>query len=227
MRKMHALAAMIAMGALAQTSLATVYFTFQDPTTPLEFRYVEGDAVNNGTITYDPSAVVELKVDGSEHGFGVHTFNTTLVLDLEVTTATGNFGVFTAFVLGTFRFIHNGEDILTGTVDDAALVTFATAGAMISTSTNNSLDLVAGGALSALLATVNLTDLVPQYDASFSLANITPGVFALNQFGYLTSFDANAAFVGNAEVIPSPGSAALGAIAVMFCMPQRRRRATA
>lgn len=226
MRAAHALIAFTAAAALTHAASATVYFTFHDPSTPRELEYIAGDAFNSGSITYDVTKFVNLIVDGSEHGMGVVTYSSTLVLDLSVSTASGAFGVFTSFIGGTFRFVHNGEDILTGYIDDGALITFATSGAMIATSSNGSLDLVAGGALLAALNAVSLTELVPQFDASFSLADINPGVLALNQFGYMPSFRANVAFVGNAEVIPSPGSTALGAIAAAFCVPGRRRRHT-
>lgn len=223
MRKIHALAPLIAAAAFTQAASATVFFTFHDPSTPRELVYTEGDAFNDGTITYDVTKVVNLIVDGTQHGMGLVTYSSTLVMDLTVSQASGAFGVFTAFVGGTFRFVHNGEDILVGTVDDSALVTFNTSGAMISTSSNGSLDFVAGGALLAALQAVNQTGLAPQYDSSFSLADMSPGAIGLNQDGYITSFVANAAFVGNAEVIPSPGTAALGVIAAAFLLPARRR----
>ncbi|TVQ59444.1 MAG: hypothetical protein EA379_10845 [Phycisphaerales bacterium] len=227
----HAITAFIASGALLQAASASVFFTFQDPSTPLEFHYTAGDGVNMGTITYDPAAVVSLKVDGTQDGFGVFSVDTRLVMDFTVGTASGVGGVFSAPTSGTFRFeviggAYDGTDILSGTMQEGALVSFVTAGALISTSSNGTLTLEAGQMLLDAMATVNLTELVPQFDASFSLADISPGVFGLNQFGYMTSFNANAAFVGNAVAIPSPGSAALGAIAIMLCMPQRRRPAS-
>lgn len=215
-----ALAAGLAVSSMAS---ATVFFTFDDPSTALEVTYTQGAGINPGTMTYSAAPTVDLVVDGSQEGIGIVTYSTTLAMNITVGTAVGFGGLFQAPVSGTFSFSVGGNDILTGTIQAGAMLTFSSTGSVVASSGNGSLTMVASDALLTQLALNGFTALAPTFDASFSLSNLTPRPLALTQDGYIPSFTGNAAFVGNAEVIPSAGSTALAGVAAFFLMPSRRR----
>lgn len=219
-------------GAVATSAAnAAVYFTFDDPSTPLELTYVAGTGGGDGSLSYSGSARVDLVVDGTDEGWGVITYSARLTMDLAVTDSP-----FPPFpfgeVSGSFTFaIDDGfggfEDILVGTTNDtpglmsaggfAGAVSFSNTG----TENDGAFDWTAMNALSAFF---NGNALFGAQSASFSLAAINPGVFGLNSEGYIPSFNANVAFVGAAEVnpIPTPGTAALLAVAALIGAPRRR-----
>ncbi len=205
-------------------SNASVYFTFQDPGTPREVTYTQGAGANPGTITYTSGNAVFLEVDGTEEGIGVQTYATTLAMNLTVGTAAAAGVFFQAPVSGTFVFTDNGSGntLLTGTISTGAVLTFLSTGSIVATSSNASLVMAAGAALLPQLGINGFTSIVAQFDAAFSLSSLAPLPIALTPDGYIPSFQANAAFVGNAEV-PTPGSAALAGAAAAFLIPRRRR----
>lgn len=219
-------------GAVATTGAnAAVYFTFDDPSTPLELSYVAGSGGGNGSVSYSGAARVDLVVDGTEEGWGVITYSARLTMDLAVGASAFPPLPF-AEVSGSFTFaIDDGfggfEDILVGsTVNSPGLMTaggFAGSMSFSNTGTegDGAFDWTAMNSLAAFFAG---NPLFGAQSASFSLAGITPGVFGLNNEGYIPSFNANAAFVGAAEVnqVPTPGSAALLAIAGLLSVPRRR-----
>ena len=218
---------------------AAVSFTFQDPSSALEFVYTEGDDMNVGRISYNSpmdGSVLQLTVDASEHGLAPISFDAILDIDLAVSTATDlGFGAI-ANVTGTFRFYDASADavrgvlplILEGVVTNGSFFVIGTTGAQVSSSTENSLVLNAGSALQDYLDMGGLS-LAEQMDSSFSLSGITlagggGGAPTINQFGYMESFASNAAYVGNAEIVPSP-PVGLTLAALAIATPRRRRRA--
>lgn len=223
---MKSLTAMAALGAglaLGSISSATVFFTFDDPSTALEVTYTQGAGMVPGLVTYSALPTVDLVVDGTQEGIGIVTYSTTLTMNITVGAAVGFGGLFQAPVSGNFQFSVGGNAILTGTINTGAMLTFATTGSVVATSSNGSLTMVASDALLTQLALNGFTALAPTFDASFSLSNIAPRPIALTPDGYIPSFNANAAFVGNAEVIPSAGSTVLAGVAALVLLPGRRR----
>lgn len=204
--------------ALAAGANATVYFTFDDPSTAREMTYTAGGGGSDGHVTYSGATTVDLVVDGSEHGWGIVEYAATLTMDIDVGTAIGAGTVWTALTAGTFTFSFGGFDILSGVFDGGVLGTFGTSGAMLGSSTNGTLVMSVGG---DVLTQFEGTQILPVFDAGFSLANITPAP-AVNVDGYLRSFTANVAFVGNAEV-PTPGAGLLLSAATLIVMPRRKR----
>lgn len=220
-------------GAVATSAAnAAVYFTFDDPTTPLELSYVAGSGGGDGSVSYSSSARVDLVVDGTDEGWGTITYSARLTMDLAVSNSPAPpfpFGE----VTGTFTFaIDDGlggfEDILVGTATAdlaGAMSAMGFAGAIQFSNTGLEGD---GGfdwtAMNSLSSFFDGNNLFGAQSASFSLAAINPGVFGLNGEGYIPSFNANAAFVGAAEVnpIPTPGTAALLAVAALIGAPRRR-----
>lgn len=219
-------------GVMAASANAAVYFTFDDPSTPLELSYVAGSGGGNGSISYSSAARVDLVVDGSEEGWGITTYSARLTMNLSVTAspmAPFPFGS----VFGTFTFaIDDGlggfEDILVGTAL-AGMPGLMSAGGFAGAITFSNTGFEGDGgfdwtALNSLSNFFNGNSLFGAQSASFSLAAINPGVFALNNEGYIPSFSANAAFVGAAEVnpIPTPGTAALLGAAGLLGLGRRR-----
>lgn len=217
------ISSVIAVAGLAAASQGTIYFTFDDPTTALEVTYTEGVGLNPGNLSYNTTPIVDLVVDGSEHGLGIVTYTTNLAMDIDVGAGTGFGGFFSAPVSGVFTFSVGGLELLRGDIAEGAVLTFGTTGSLVATSSTFSLTLTASNALLAQLALGGFTGLAAQFDSSFSLSNLTPRPLGLNTDGFITSFNANAAFVGNADVIPSPGSAVLAGAAALCLLPGRRR----
>jgi len=229
-RSVFALSALA--GAVATSAAnAAVYFTFDDPTTPLELTYVAGTNNNSGSMSYSGAARVDLVVDGTEEGWGTITYSARLTMNLSVQGAFSP-PLTMAGVRGDFTFaIDDGfggfEDILVGSTVDGAGLLFAGgfSGAVNFSNTgfegDGEFDWTALNSLSSFF---DGNSLFGAQSASFSLAAINPGVFGLNQEGYIPSFNANAAFVGAAEVnpIPTPGTAALLAVAALVGAPRRR-----
>lgn len=218
---------------------ANISFTFQDPSSAMEFQYVEGNAKSDGHISYNSppdGSALQLTIDASEHGLSPVTFDAILDIDLDVSTATDlGFGVI-ANVTGTFRFFDvsggafrgDAPLILEGVITDGSFFVIGTTGAQVSSSTDNSLVLNAGPVLQNYLDMGSLS-LAEQMDSSFSLSGISltgggSGAPGINKFGYMEGFNSNAAYVGNAGIIPSP-PAALALSALGVTASRRRRRA--
>ncbi len=221
-------------GAVAATSAnAAVYFTFDDPSTPLELSYVAGSGGGSGSVSYSGAARVDLVVDGTEEGWGVITYSARLTMDLAVGASLFPPLPF-ADVTGSFTFaIDDGfggfEDILVGSMMNTGLTPHdltasGFAGSMSFSNAGIEGEAFDWTAMNSLAAFFAGNPLFGAQSASFSLAGITPGVFGVNAEGYIPSFNANAAFVGAAEVnqVPTPGSVALLAIAGLLGVPRRR-----
>jgi len=222
--------------AVSTAASAAVSFTFQDPSNAREFDYTAGDAQSDGHISYNSpmgSSLLELTVDASDHGLAPITYMATLEIDLSVGQAT-DIGIGAiADVSGTFQFIDMSRGvadlILSGVITDGQFFVIGTTGAQVSSSEENSLVLTAGPVLQSYLDMANLT-LAEQMDSSFSLSSTrlasgSLGAPGINQDGYIESFTSNAAYVGSANVIPSP-PAALSLAAMSLIAHRRRRRAS-
>jgi len=233
--------AAIAAGLMAPVSaLAVVNFTFDDPSGAREFQYTEGDGQNPGQISYaSPQSgdVLQLTIDASDHGLEPITLDATLEIDLAVGVASDlGFGA-SSGITGVFQFYEmtggdlRGESsnlILEGVVTDGVFLVIGSTGAQVSSSSSGSLTLGAGPVLQSYLDMAGLF-LSGEMDSSFSLSSIrlpdgTTATPRMNQFGYVESFNSNAAYVGSAEVVPSP-TAGLLLAALAFSPLTRRRRA--
>ncbi|MCB9837834.1 MAG: hypothetical protein H6813_00705 [Phycisphaeraceae bacterium] len=213
----------------ATTASGAVTFTFQDPSSAREFQYTEGDQFSDGHIAYD--APLSLTVDASDHGLAPVTFDAVLQIDLAVGVASDlGFGS-NANVSGTFRFfsVSRGQPdlILEGIVSGGDFLVLSSTGAQVSSSSNGSLALNAGPVLQGYLDGAGLA-LAGQMDSAFSLSSIRlgggiAGVPGINEFGYCESFNANAAYVGSAEVIPAPPPALLTFSAIGLTARRRNR----
>jgi hypothetical protein len=212
----------LASAASAGIDLGSVFFTYDDPNgPPRELMYTAGNAVSMGHISYSSATPFELVVDASDAGWGVVTYAANITMDVDVGQATQAGAVFMAPVFGTFIVNVGGEDVLTGTINNGAFLTFGTTGNLSANTATVSLTMsVAGG----LLAQFDGNQIQPDFNVSWSLSDYLPSAPSLNAFGYLTSFVANTAFVGSAQVqrIPTPGSAALLAVAGLISLPRRR-----
>lgn len=218
-RSMLALAALA--GAAATTAAnATVYFTFDDPSTAKELTYTAGNAGGDGSLTYSGATTVDLVVDASEDGFGIITYAATLTMNLTVGAA----GIGGAPLLGSFSFSVGGDDILVGTVNagGGSMSGFGGVGGLWFTDAISS-GAFAWEAFGDLSTQIGGGVLASTYNASFALSNITPFFGGVNSDGYFNSFTANVAFVGDAIwAVPSPGSAALFSIAGLVVARRRR-----
>lgn len=206
--------------AAATAANATVYFTFDDPSTPRELTYTAGNAGGDGSLTYSAATNVDLVVDASEDGFGIQTYSALLTMNLTVGAA----GIGGAPILGTFAFSVGGNDILVGTVNagGGTMSGFGGVGGLWFT------DALSSGAFTweafnDLTTQIGGGVLASTFNGSFALSNITPFFGGVNADGYFNSFTANVAFVGDAVwAIPSPGSAALFSIAGLIVARRRR-----
>lgn len=200
----------------------SVYFTYDDPEgPPRELTYTAGDSNGDGTITYSSATPFDLVVDASDPGWGVVTYAATISMDVTVGQATLFNGVYMAPTSGTFTVTVGGDDVLLGTISDGAFLIFGTTGNLAANSATGTVSMQAAG---GLLAQFGGNQIEPMFNVSWSLSDFLPGGPTLNNDGYLTSFTANTAFVGSAQVrnVPSPGSAALLAIAGLISVPRRR-----
>lgn len=218
------------MGAVAGLAIsagahAAVTFTFFDPATGPEIAHSSGNTEQPGAISWIGQPVT-LTVDGTDHGLGIVQFTANVTMELTVgAVLSEEGGIFIAPILdGFFSFDVDGskELILTGTVGDTAgaVLALGTTGQIIAQGDGapGGLFWTAGSALSAFLGGENL---LPIFNANFTLTNITPGV-SLNKDGFLTSFDANSAFTGDAGFIPSPGALALFSLAGLLAARRAR-----
>ncbi len=227
--KRSVLALSLLAGALGTSAAnAAIYFTFDDPSTPLELTYVAGTGGGSGSVTYSSAARVDLVVDGTEDGFGITTYSARLTMDLAVAPVFAP-PIPIAVTTGTFTFaIDDGfggfTDILHGDAGEIGGAMFAIGfSGSISFSNDGDEDPVLFNwtAMNDLLAFLGGNQLIGAQSASFSLAALTPPVLGVNVEGYIPSFTANAAFVGHGE-IPAPGPTALFGLAGLV-MARRRR----
>lgn len=209
---------------VAPTLRASIFFTLDDPGPGPEIAYFEGtdNATNPGLFTYI-GAPLDLDVDGTQEGLGVQTFVAQLQMSLTIGAIDGTLGsALSAPILGgSFSLVDTNagnETIFSGALSGGGLLTLSTVGALIATSSTGGLTLAEGPALAGFLGGLQLA---PTFDISFTLTNISPAV-SINQNNFLTTFTANSAFTGNAELIPTPGSLALFGLGAMSLCVRRR-----
>jgi len=231
----RALCVALVAGGVSASSQASVFFSFADPATGPEITYTfvdspgaeanqSNESGGTGFVSFS-NATLSFIVDGTEEGLGVQTYDATLSMSLfigQVLPPSGD--ILTAPIAGgtiSFDLVNSGvsQNILTGVLTGGSLITLGSSGALLSTSTTDGLTLAAGTALSSFL---NGQSLAPIFDIAFTMTNISePPV--INQFGFLSSFTASSAFSGNAELVPSPGSAALAGISLSLLLIRRKR----
>lgn len=212
--------------AISASASAAISFTFEDPGPPRELTQTASGSSADGQVSYNSANVVNLVVDGTAEGFGIVTFASTLEMNISVGPASADAaipGANAAPISGSFTFYTFGtnQSLLTGTFMNAAMVVFPQAGALISTSGDSGLIYTASGPLLQLIQGAGFSGLAAPFDASFTLTDITPNV-SVNQFEHFTSFAANAAFTGTANLIPSPSTIAM--LSGMGLLGLRRRR---
>lgn len=227
-----------ACGALCAASSATVSFTFDDPGAGPEFLYTAGtdQLTQPGHLSF-VGGTLDLIIDASEEGLGVHAFQAALVLEVEIGAVQSQVGdlLISSIIGGAFEFREipqagtegiPGNVILAGSLSTGGVATFTTSGAVISTSTTGGLVLSEGPVLAPILAGASLA---PTFDVSFTLTNIRnlfgqPGA-TLTPDGFISSFTANSAFTGNAELatIPTPGATVLLLCGACLALVRRSR----
>jgi hypothetical protein len=135
-------------------------------------------------------------------------------------------GTFIAPILsGMFSFtdMDSGMTLLTATMgaEAGAVLALGTTGNIIAQGGGGAggLTFTAGSGLAAFLGGLTLG---PIFDANFTLTNIDPAA-TLSDNDFLEDFEANSAFTGNAEVIPSPGAIALAGLSLLTFAASRKR----
>lgn len=220
----RALCAALAAGGLCASTQAAVFFTFDDPGQGPEISYTEGTDNNSdpGVLSY-VGGQLDFIVDGTDEGLGVMTYSASLQMEIFIGAVEGQVGnILAAPILGgsfTFTDMGSGDDLLTGSLSNGGLLTLETVGALIATSTTAGLVMTEGPVLAAFLGGLTLA---PNFDMSFTLTNINPGT-SKNAQDFITSFQANSAFTGNANVIPTPGTAFLTGLSLSLLATRRKR----
>lgn len=222
MRYVSALATAGLSCALAASADAAISFTFQDPAGGHEVNYTSAGAGSN--ISYSPSQAVAFRVDGSANGLGVLNYNASLTMNITVGQAGPLMGVPAgsfAPISGEFIFrdFISDAELLRGSFTSGGLVGLGGAGALL-TSSASGLNYTASGPLLTALTNAGIGQLFGQFDASFTLTDISPG-FSIGGDNYYSSFTANAAYTGTATV-PAPGAFVL--ISAAGLLSTRRKR---
>jgi len=208
--------------------------TFRDPSAIKEFQYTEGSGMGPGSITYVAlvNKPVHLIIDGTDHGLPEIDRTVDVVLTLTVGTATElapGFGHASTDGMLSFVDKMTGQTIISGAIDGGRLIWSGTTGVELANTTENSLVWTAGAFLLGYLdfATTGLA-IDGTGDFAFSLSAINPDGpgfdgLDLNESGYVESFTANAAFVGNANIVPAPAPLALAAAMGLAAFRRRSR----
>jgi len=226
MRFAYSLAALGAVGALASTAGAAVSFTYADPPGSNEVVYTAPlDPGDDGVVTVD--TIVDLQVDLSDHGLGVHDFfGVHFVKQATVGPATEVApGIFSAESIDcTFSYTTSGGDfLLGGSYSGGNLVLVANSGSLTA-------NITAPGGLLAYSYGQPMLDLLfgsglvygPAIDAVWTLTNVSN--VAILPSGYFDSFTSNAAFTGTAQIVPTPGALALGLFSCVTAYGRRSSR---
>lgn len=224
---MRAVFVALAAGAVITSGAqAGISFSFADPVPGRQLTNVAdgGSEAGIGALSYDTSAVLVFYVDASEIGAGTLTFsNARMEMDMEIGAAFMSGSVMLAPVTGTFTiYDFTGgvrNDILIGNADSGTFVRITNTNSILFSDPDFTYS--PGPALLPLLPSGVV--FVPSTEAVFTLTDVqTPGGSNLTTAGgTFNSFEANASFTGNTEVVPSPAGFALLAIAAGA---NRRRR---
>ncbi len=228
MKRGLALVALACAAGMAASAHGAVTFTFFDPGAGPEITYTEGsdNVTDPGEATWTGPNVT-FTVDGTDEGLGVVVFTASVQMDLEIGAVTGQpGGTFIAPILnGSFSFtdMGTGDTIISAVVgpDAGAVLALGSTGNIIAQGSGgaNGLVFTAGSALDTFLGGLTLG---PIFDANFTLTNISPAA-VLSDNDFLEDFDANSAFTGNADVIPSPGTIALAGLSMLTLVASRKR----
>ena len=219
----------LACAAGVASAQGAISFTFADPSSSLEVTHTAGAAPDgfSGLLTYNSQQPITFVVLSDEAGYTGETYtDATLTLNVVVGPAFG-FGGLAVAELGAVSFEFrdmNGELLLTGASDGGGLsVIGGTSGGWTTNSTDEGGGLVmeAHGDLLADLQAASLGQLIAAFDAAFTLTNITPAATISDDF--FTSFQANSAFTGTANV-PTPGAIVLMSLAGGLFASRRTRR---
>ena len=216
--------------ALCQAAQGAIAFSFADPGGGHQLtNTANGGGPGIGMLHYSTTDAITLIVDGAASGVGSATFtNARLEMaNLTLGAAQTQNGITTAPVAGSFTFYDfTGNvrvNILTANVAQGSYVRIGATNALLFSS---ALGLVytPGPRLQSLLSTGQ--SLGNPQEATFTLTDVTTvgGAPLIGAGGVFSSFDCNASFSGNTQVIPAPASIALLALAGLV---SRRRRALA
>jgi hypothetical protein len=224
MRTICTLAALAGL-AVVSTAQAGIAMSFADPIPGRQLHNVQnGAGLGVGQLSYDQNAVISLLIDGTDEGFGQVTFsNARMEMNLALGTAVTFGGVTQAPVIGTFTIYDmtaGRVDIVTGVASLGTYVRVGNTNSLLFSDPNFSY--LPGPALSALMAP-GRTFTSPT-EGVFTLTSILAdgGGSFINPDGSFRTFDANASFSGNTEVVPAPGVMALMGLGTL-CMARRKR----
>jgi uncharacterized protein (TIGR03382 family) len=237
-----------ALSAIAGSANAAAFLTFLDPAGAREVKYTAPTGgATFGTLT--ATAVVDLQIDLTDSGLGVVLFDNVIYRKTaKVSNATMNGSSFSAEVFDAeFSYTDGANTVLSGTFGTGAGGT-ANGGDLfingLSGSISSNADAVggslvynfgaapiqvgnpgAGSSLSALLATVGLS-FGAAIDGNWTLTGISPRPMVFeggNGQNFIASFDANAAFSGTVDIVPTPGTAALAGLGLIMGLSRRRK----
>lgn len=224
MRTICAFAALAGL-AVVSTAQAGIAMSFADPIPGRQLHNTQdGVAPGVGRMTYDQNAVITFLIDGTDEGFGLVTFgNARMEMDLAIGAAVVAGGVTQAPVIGMFTIYDmtaGRVDIVTGVASLGTYVRVGNTNSLLFSDPNFSY--IPGPALTALLAPGRVfTDPTEGVFTLTSIAAVGGGNF-INPDGTFRTFDANASFSGNTEVVPAPGVMALMGLGTL-CMARRKR----
>lgn len=212
---------------------ASIFFSFADPSGGRELQHIANDVSPGvGSLVYDPTATLDLLVDGTESGLGIAVFsNVHLELDLTLGSASEVFpGLWLAPVLGSFTFYTITEDAGRTRVD--LLHGSNVDGALINTVLGSTGSWGFGATSDSGFTWTALNDLASFLGAGFFLsgdadmAMTVTGTQGDDPFldgqGLFGDFLANLSFSGTATVIPAPST--LGVVSLAGLALCRRRR---
>jgi uncharacterized protein (TIGR03382 family) len=220
-------AAGIATLAFAGAAHAGIFMSFADPIPGRQMRNAaDAVAAGVGRLTYDQTAVFDFLVDGTDLGFGAVTLvNARMEMNMALGAAVTIGSVTTAPVHGFFTIYVVDQDdvrrdVITGTARDGAYVRVGNTNSLLFSDPDfhYSAGPVLEGLAGAPLVFGDPTEGV------FTLTSIAPvgGGSFLNADGSFKTFDANASFTGNTEVIPAPGAIVLAGLGTLVLARRRR-----
>lgn len=252
-RDTHFLGSVVAVIALCGSASGGILFSYEDPDALVqEFLHFQPTSFGElGRLDYDSGITIRLTIDASEEQAGARTtVDATLTfINMTLGPVTQIGSSFIAQAAGRFEFRLVGAQtqgvpvsdlIFSGDFNDAALFTLFGSGSLNAAKNvdGGSLVLSAGPSLFTILTNDTGYQLPAggfdpngQSSAAWSLAQISDPInsqtlvsFPGSPDQFLPSFNAEAAFVARAEVVPAPGVLGLlvvGGTPVAF---RRRRR---
>ena len=221
---------MVALAGTTAVAQAGLTFSFADPAPGPQVSFSGGVG---GLLTFDEDVTISFNVDGTSEPNSFVTLFPSARLELALTVGAAtplNATDFVASVSGTFRIYSAGNPdpaqntILSAVVADGAFLRVGSSSSVNSDSLVFGLSFVAGPLLQDLLLPGRT--IAPQFDAVFTLTdvlNATGGSgIAGPGGGPISAFTANASFSGTANVVPTPGAAALVVLGGLAASRRRR-----